>query len=205
MINVKACVYEIDGSDQRLTFYTGRKEYQTPEQAEALTLVFSSSVTDEVMSAELFAEKGPFGTNNYRIAFDMIPTETGIYAEFRMAQGITAFVRGAMNIYLDTAGRDKVGFTVTEYDESNNPVYVKGIQGMSERNLVRYLLAIDVFLKTLDDDGPDAFMRRAGMWFDATEEYALQLREVSREAYLGAKQREYENQRKLQSQKKVSR
>ncbi|MEJ2177327.1 MAG: hypothetical protein P8Y12_05135, partial [Gammaproteobacteria bacterium] len=40
----------------------------------------------------------------------------------------------------------------------------------------------------------------AAMWFDATEEYALQLHEVSREDYLDAKRREYDNQVKLQSE-----
>lgn len=198
-LNIKACVYEIEGEDQRITFYTGRKEYQTPKQAESLTLGFDSTLDKELLNVDLFAKTGPFGTKNYRIELDMISTGKGIYAEFRISQEINFLVRSAMSAYLNTIGRDKVGFTITGYDQDNNPVYVDGIQGMSERNLIRYLLAIDVYMRTLDDNDTDIFMKRAAMWFDATEKYALQLREVSREDYLDAKRREYDNQIKLQS------
>jgi len=199
-LNIKACVYDIKGEGQRVTFYTGRKEYQTPEQAESLTLVFDSTLDKELLNVDLYAKTGPFGTKNYRIELDMIPTGKGIYAEFRISQEINFLVRSAMRAYLKTIGRDKVGFTITGYDQNNNPIYVDGIQGMSERNLIRYLLAIDVYMKTLNDNNPDIFMKRAAMWFDATEEFALQLREVSREDYLDAKRREYDNQVKLQSE-----
>ena len=199
-LNIKACVYESLGEDQKVTFYTGRKEYQTPKQAESLTLDFNSRLDKELLNVDLYAKTGPFGTKNYRIELDMIPTGKGIYAEFRISQEINFLVRSAMSAYLKTIGRDKVGFTITGYDQDNNPIYVDGIQGMSERNLIRYLLAIDVYMRTLDDNDPDIFMKRAAMWFDATEEYALQLHEVSREDYLDAKRREYDNQVKLQSE-----
>lgn len=199
-LNVKACIYEARGDDQKLTFYSGKKEYQTPSQAKSLTLDFNSTLERNILNVELVAKKGPFGTKNYRIELDMIPTEKGVYAEFRMAQEINSLVRRAMSMYLNTVGREKVGFTITGYDQDDSPVYVDGIQGMSERNLVRYLLAIDVYIKTLNDSDPGIFMKRAAMWFDATEKYALQLREVSREDYIDAKQREYDNQVKLQSE-----
>ena len=75
---------------------------------------------------------------------------------------------------------------------------MRGEQGMSERNLIRYLLALEVFLKTEQDKGPELFMKRAAIWFNETEKYALQLHEVSRADYLEAKRREYQNQRALQ-------
>jgi len=199
-LNVKACVYEVKGEDQRITFYSGKKEYQTPEQAESMTLNFDSTLNEELLNVVLFAKKGPFGTKNYQIGLDMISTGNGVYAEFRISQEINSLVRTAMGAYLNTIGRDKVGFTITGYDQDNNPIYVGGVPGMSERNLVRYLLAIDVFMKTLHDKNPDIFMKRAAMWFDATEEYALQLHEVSREDYIEAKKREYDNQVKLQAE-----
>ena len=199
-LNVKACVYEVKGEDQKLTFYSGKKEYQTPKQAEPLTLNFDSTLDEELLNVVLFAKKGPFGTKNYHIGLDMIPTGNGVYAEFRISQEINSLVRIAMSGYLNTVGSDKVGFTITGYDQDDNPIYVGGIPGMSERNLVRYLLAVDVFMKTLHDKNPDIFMNRAKMWFDATEEYALQLHEVSREDYLEAKKREYDNQVKLKAE-----
>ena len=199
-LNVKACVYETQGEDRKITFYSGKKEYQTPSQAKPLTLKFNSTFDENALAVELHAKKGPFGTKNYHIGLDMIPTDKGVYAEFQMSQEINSLVRSAMRMYLNSVGREKVGFTITGYDQDNNPVYVDGIQGMSERNLVRYLLAIDVYMRTLKDNDLDIFMKRAAMWFDATEEYALQLREVSREQYLEAKQREYDNQVQLQSE-----
>ena len=42
-------------------------------------------------------------------------------------------------------------------------------------------------------------MKRADAWYTATEKYPDQLYEISREKYLKNKQREYQNQLKLQA------
>ena len=57
--------------------------------------------------------------------------------------------RLAMQGYLATAGADKVGFTVTGRDGSGQPIYIGGVRGAIERNAMRYYLAIDAHLASL--------------------------------------------------------
>ena len=54
--------------------------------------------------------------------------------------------RVAMFGYLNTLGRGKVGFSVVGRDSQGRPIYVRGLQGMIERNATRYHLAVQAFL-----------------------------------------------------------
>ena len=57
---------------------------------------------------------------------------------------------------------------------------------MVERNTMRYYLAIDTYLGSLND--PPG--KRLQNWFAATERYPRQLHGISRNAYLNMKQTE---------------
>jgi hypothetical protein len=87
---------------------------------------------------------------------------------------------------------------VFRYDRDGEPQYVRGIRGVVERNVVRYLLAIKVFLESQELTGKEAFQRRAELWFDETEAYRRQLHELSRRKYLDNVRREHDNQVALQ-------
>jgi hypothetical protein len=95
----------------------------------------------------------------------------------------------AMKTYLATVGSDKVGFT-TVGGASGDPQYVGGVRGLLERNTMRYYLAIDAYLATLDKP----LDQRLARWFDATEQYPRQLHEVDRNAYLQMKAQEVQRQ-----------
>lgn len=199
-LNIKACTYARGGGGQNVTFYSGRKHYQEPEEAEPLRLDFDARTSPGLLSVDLYAEDGPYGTSDYHIELYVIPAERGVYCELRVAQRFNFVAAKLGKLYLKTLGRKKVGFTVTGHDEHGEPQYVGGERGVAERNIVRYLLALEVFLKTKDLAGPTAFQRRAELWFDETEKYHRQLRELSRREYLDAKRLEYANQTALQAQ-----
>ncbi len=196
-LNVKACVSIADGSNQAITLYFGRKHYQPPDKAKPLTLNFNSKRTADFLSVNLFAQEGPYGTSDYHIDLYAIPTANGVYKELRISQQFGKLAKTLGKLYVATAGRNKEGFTVFRYNKGE-PHYVRGIRGIVERNIVRYLLAIKVFLETQGLTGKAAFERRAELWFDETEAYKRQLRELSRQEYLDNKRREYDNQVTLQ-------
>ena len=57
--------------------------------------------------------------------------------------------RVAMQGYLATIGRDKVGFSVVGTQADGQPVYIGGTRGVVERNTMRYYLAIEAYLGAL--------------------------------------------------------
>lgn len=197
-LNVKACVSATNGSDQAITLYFGRKHYQRPKKAKPLTLNFHSKPTADFLRVNLYAKKGPYGTADYQIDLYAIPTANGVYNELRMSQRFGKAARRLGKLYLSTFGRHKEGFTVLGHDRDGEPQYVRGMRGVVERNIVRYLLAIQVFLESQGLTGKEAFERRAELWFDATEAYKRQLRELPRQEYLDNVRREYDNQVVLQ-------
>jgi hypothetical protein len=96
-----------------------------------------------------------------------------------------------MTSYLATLGRGKVGFTQKEPGAD----YIGGMRGVAERYTLRYLLAIEAYLAA---PGAQQFPQRLAHWFNATERYARQLREVERTAYFSMKRHEYARQQSLQ-------
>ena len=100
-----------------------------------------------------------------------------------------------MQGYLSTAGRDKVGFSITGKGDDGKPVYIDGVRGVVERNTMRYYLAIEAYLGAVSAAPADQSEKRLRDWFNATERYALQLHEVDRDDYLAMKRRELQRQR----------
>jgi hypothetical protein len=95
-----------------------------------------------------------------------------------------------MKSYLVTIGRDKVGFSTTGSEVNGKPIYVSGVRGVLERNVMRYFLAIRAYLAAATGDGEDAMDDRLHIWFDATDRYPRQLHELERAEYMDMKARE---------------
>jgi ferric-dicitrate binding protein FerR (iron transport regulator) len=68
------------------------------------------------------------------------------------------------------------------------------VRGVVERNTMRYYLAIDSYLKTLDGPQQERQEKRLQSWFNATERHARQLHEVERDEYLQMKRDEIKRQ-----------
>jgi hypothetical protein len=98
--------------------------------------------------------------------------------------------RLATKAYLATAGRNKVGFTITGQDADGKPVYINGVRGMIERNAMRYYLAVEAYLASLSAPPAEQQEKRLQAWYAATERCPAQLHEMERDDYLAMKRRE---------------
>jgi hypothetical protein len=115
-----------------------------------------------------------------------------VHMSYAYAYGAAA--RLAMQAYLITAGRDKVGFSVTGTGKDGKPEYVDGVRGVVERNTMRYYLAIEAYLGALAAPAADQPDKRLNDWFAATERHALQLHEIERDEYMTMKRHELQRQ-----------
>jgi len=152
-------------------------------------------VAPDYFAMQLHAETGPLATSDYRILVEAIPVAGGktfMHLTYSYAYGLPG--RLAMQVYLATSGRGKVGFTIVGRDTAGEPEYVGGVRGAVERNVMRYYLAIDAYLGALRAPAPERLEKRLNAWFTGTERYPRQLRELSRTEYLEAKRSEYQRQ-----------
>jgi len=108
----------------------------------------------------------------------------------RYAYGYGILAKMAMKIYLATAGRSKVGFSVVDRTADGHPVYVAGERGSLERNAMRYYLAVIAYVGA----PPGQTEQRLRTWFQLTERYAVQLHELELNEYLDEKHRELRRQ-----------
>jgi hypothetical protein len=178
--NTKAC----SAAGSRLSVRIGRKPDQPVDQAYRIDFGFRNAVTgSDYFESRLAAAQGPFGTRDYNIVAEAVPLEGGkTFMHMRYAYGYSAGGRFAMQAYLATAGASKVGFTTG------------GVRGAVERNAMRYYLAIDAYLDTMDVPAEQRVEKRVNQWFSATERYPKQLREMDRGTYVAMKRQEYDRQ-----------
>lgn len=178
--NTKAC----SAQGNRLSVRIGRKYNQPVDQAYGLDFGFSNlAASADYLETRLSAGEGPFGTRDYRIVVEAVPLDRGrTFMHMSYAYGFGGSGRFAMQAYLATAGASKVGFTTN------------GVRGAVERNAMRYYLAIDAYLDTMDTPPAQRVDKRINQWFSATERYPQQLREMDRNTYVTMKRQEYGRQ-----------
>lgn len=197
-LNVKACAYDFREQHAVLRFYLGPKRYTAPEDSKLLELSFNAVTEDDVLKIALSAPSGPLGSRNYHLALQACPVDDGVYAEFNLTTE-PGLIAALMKIYLSTAGSDKVGFSSSGTDPATGMKrYARGQRGGAERNIVRYLFAVQAYFDTLDRTGGEGeYVHRLERWFDLTEQHPRQLHEMPRERYLDIKMRERRNQVEL--------
>lgn len=190
--NTKHCVATKDASGTGLTVRIGRKFDQPPEDAYRLDFRYRVAArAPDYFRIALKADNGPVGTRDYEITLEAVPVDAEhTFIHLSYAYGFGAMSRFAMQAYLATAGRDKVGFTVVGKNNQGQPVYVGGLLGATERNIMRYYLAIEAYLDSLTVPPEARVQKRLNEWFAASERYPRQLREMDRAQYLAMKQRE---------------
>lgn len=188
--NTKYCSASRDASQLRLRI--GRKAEQAAKDAYPLDFSYHVAAEEpDYLRVELAAPTGPLGTRDYRITLEAIPIAEGrSFIHLGYAYGFGALSRMAMQAYLSTVGANKVGFTVVGREADGSPRFVGGLLGATERNTMRYFLAIDAYLGTLLAPAPQRLAQRLESWFAASERYPRQLHEMERGEYLALKQHE---------------
>lgn len=192
-INTKYCHAVVGPSGTTLLVNIGKK---TPEVlANVARVEFNYSVAaanPEYMEILLSAEDGPLGTSDYRIRLEAVAlpnAKTFLHLTYSYAMNLVG--RLAVQTYLGTIGRRKVGFTVIGKRANGQPDYIGGVRGLVERNTMRYYLAIDAFLGSARAAPSAQLDERLQSWFTAVERYPRQLHEMDRGEYLEMKRAEY--------------
>ena len=194
-INTKYCHAGIGADSNRLSVRVGKKGAQDINQAFALEFAFRLKANRaDYMAALLTAPAGPLGTADYQFELQVIPlTSAKSFLRLHYSYAFGGVARLATQGYLATAGRDKVGFTRDPIG-AGKYAYVTGMRSVVERNTMRYYLAVESYLASLLLPPGRQFNDRIERWFDATEQYRLQLHEMDRTEYLSMKKSEYARQ-----------
>ncbi|MEQ1684493.1 MAG: hypothetical protein ABL916_12655 [Burkholderiaceae bacterium] len=198
-LNVKHCGAAGATPNEVITLVVGRKFDQPLADGHKVAFRYSvPAANPDYLRVSMAADSGPLGTRDYRLAVEITPLDAKrsfIHLSYSYSYGIAA--RVALQGYLSTLARDKVGFSVTGQGDSGQPVYVGGLRGVAERNTMRYYLAVEAYLGALAAPPAEQAEKRLRDWFAATERYPLQLHEMERDEYLAMKRREVQRQQVL--------
>lgn len=196
-LNSKVCISRSTENNRALVdIYVGKKTSQ--EAGDKQLIQYKYQVNDpspDYLHVLFEAGKGPYGTSNYVIDIEAIPVANGntfIHFTYAYQSGFVSNL--AMNIYLSTTGSHKLGFSIVGYDADDKPQYVRGMQGVIERNAMRYFLAIEAYLGSLNMPEAERFEQRIARWYSLTQRYNQQLYEIDRDEYLDAKRKEHAQQ-----------
>jgi len=196
-INTKYCRLVPGSKPATLKVNIGKKTPQSLQDSSQLEFVMRQvNASDHLLVVQLNADNGPLGTSNYRIELQATPIDgnkTFMHLRYAYEYGMAG--RLAMQGYLATGGRGKVGFsTKTPTTANAKPIYVGGARGAVERNTMRYYLAIDAYLQALSQPAASQVNARLEKWLDATEQYPQQLRETDKASYVAMKKNEIQRQ-----------
>jgi hypothetical protein len=196
-INVKNCSFAGKAPGEVLSLVVGRKFDQPLDDGYKVDFAYAMPAANpDYLRVQMAAETGPLSTRNYRLALEAVPLDAKssfIHMSYSYAYGTAA--RLAMQAYLSTAGREKIGFSVTGKTDDGKPIYIDGVRGVVERNTMRYYLAIEAYLGSLAVQPGEQQERRLRDWYTSTERHAPQLHEMERDEYLTMKRREVQRQR----------
>jgi hypothetical protein len=196
-LNVKGCSASGKPPAEALSLVVGRKFDQPLDDGYKVEFAYSMpAASADYLRVQMAADTGPVGTRNYRLALEAVPLDDKrSFIHMSYAYGYGATARLAMQAYLSTAGRDKVGFSVTGKSDDGKPVYIDGVRGVVERNTMRYYLAIEAYLGSLSAPPGEQQEKRLRDWFASTERHKQQLHEIERDDYLKMKRNELQRQK----------
>jgi hypothetical protein len=186
--NVQRC----SAADGSFALYVARKPQDPPEDAYRVDLNYRVLADDSnYREVLLSAPSGPMGTRNYRIRLEAAPLDgqrSFMHLSYSYALGLAA--RIAMQAYFATSGRDKTGFSIVDRQPDGRPVYVDGARGAVERNAMRYYLAVEAFLESLQAPPRERLETRLRDWYDSIDRYPQLKEDVGRDEYLRLKRKE---------------
>ncbi len=188
-LNVQQCRVDNAATGSTLSVIAGSR-YDQP-----LSDAYHFDFTYRVLSSQsgylhlsLNADQGPLGTSDYRIGLEIVSLDAAhsfVHLSYGYGDGLAA--RLAMQAYLATIGRKKVGFTVVGRMADGTPDYIRGTRGVVERNTMRYFVAIEAYLGALALPPAQQVERRLAAWHAGIERYPAQLHELALAEYLSLK------------------
>lgn len=194
--NTKSCVVGRQDEAPSLQMRMGTKGPQALATTTPMNFKFETSAPQAtVLETHLSSNSGPMGTKDGKLRVQAIavgPNKSFIHLHYSYSSSLAG--RLATGVYLQTLGRGKVGFS-KEQAEASRPAdahWVGGVRGIIERNTMRYFMGLSCGLQFAGTDAPaQRFAQMAPCWYDDTERYPQQLREMARQEYLDMKGAEY--------------
>lgn len=198
-LNVKSCYTGTTKAGDTLSMNIGRKFDQPLTDEYLFEFLYKEAVVSpDYLQVELNAEHGPLGTSAYRVVLELVEIDAEhSFLHLSYAYNYGAVARLAAQGYLATIGRNKVGFSVVSHAANGQPVYIRSVRGVIERNTMRYYLAIEAYLGALSAPPSQQVEKRLNDWFTGVEQYPIQLHELERNEYLNMKRKEIRRQRAL--------
>jgi hypothetical protein len=189
--NVKNCEAS-NGGGETLSLFVARKPTDAPDRAYRADFSYDVPAAGaDYLHVGLNAPEGPLGTTDYRIRLEATPLDPNrTFLHLAYSYTLRSTARMGMQMYLGTSGRDKVGFSVVGRTPDGRPVHVGGVRGVVERNTMRYYLAVEAYLGTLDAPAAERVEKRLRAFHAGLERYPLQLRELELAEYLEIKRRD---------------
>lgn len=195
-LNVKQCRAGDSKRGDALQLTIGQKHDQALDQAYRFAFAYRVVASrPDYLQVQLTADEGPLGTRSYRIVLEVAALdERRSFLHLSYSYGIGMLARVAMQGYLATIGRDKIGFSVVGRKADDKPLYIAGTRGVVERNTMRYYLAIEAHLGALSLPPAQRFEKRLADWHAGVERYPLQLHELELGEYLALKRTQLRRQ-----------
>ena len=197
--NIKTCTFQAESQEARLTLYIGTRNYRSPEAATKQAYRFLVRTHQPRYAAiSLSASEGLLGTKAHQFEFEAGGVANETVVALRSSYEPSALSRLVTAVYLATVGRDKIGFSRQRNGDGTDAGYVRGVQGMIERSVMRYFFALKAFLDSQRLPLDRQFEARLNTLYDLMELYPAQLRQMEKAEYLDIKRRERQNQLRLQ-------
>ena len=198
--NVRAFTYKKVNDTWLLTLYNVRKFKDPLKKAYQMNFEYRVIAQQPGFFAiSLAARKGPFRTKDHQFGLEAIPLdEDRTFIHLRYSYRYSRFGYLLMKSYFSISGAGRIGFSVIGTDSDGNPVYVGGLRGAIEGNVLRYYLTILAYVDTLMIPVEQRFEERMSQWYDLTARYKKQLFEIEKEEYLTYKRQDQESQLILQ-------
>lgn len=199
-VNVRACTYQKVDQTRVMTLYQVERFDKPFRDAFPINFKYDHiTQQSEFFDMLLKAPKGPFGTEDHQFELEAVPIDesrTFIHLGYSFRYGsLTHFF---MESYFSIFSRGMIGFSTVGTNSMGYPVYVHGLRGAVERNVVCYYLAILAYMNTFKIPIEQRFEERINQWYDLTTRYKKQLFAMDKEEYLIVKIRDRQNQLMLQ-------
>lgn len=188
-LNVKYCRAL---GNNKIEVYAGTKKPQPLKDAYHMEYNFKPVINNSnYMQIVMDAKSGPMGTSDYYMMMEAIPLQDNqTFIHVRYSYHFGTMAKLATNLYLDTVGSGKEGFTIIGKKADGKPKYVSGLRGAIERNTMRYYLAIQAYMGSLSAPPAQQREKRLKAWFASTQRYP-QLYEITEQQYLNMKRDEF--------------
>ncbi len=197
---VRACTYKKVKDTWLLALYNVKK-FQDPLK-DAYQMNFEYRVIAQqpgFFAISLAAREGIFGTKDHQFVLEAMPLDQDrTFIHLRYSYRYSSLGYLLMKSYFSLFGGGRIGFSVIGTDSDGNPVYVGGLKGAIEGNVLRYYLTILAYMDTLRIPVEQRVEKRMTQWYDLTARYKRQLFEMEKEEYLAYKRQDEESQLILQ-------